>query len=88
MNFLKLENNTSISKKRVLCWFYYFLTMCVHSWCVNGFILADAGLPMDAVITATALITILQHFFQHYGQIHQLLYECRNGNQWLTSLMV
>lgn len=30
---------------------------------VNGFILADAGLPMDAVITATALITILATLF-------------------------
>lgn len=30
---------------------------------VNGFILADAGLPMDAVVTATALITILATLF-------------------------
>lgn len=30
---------------------------------VNGFILADAGLPMEAVITATALITILATLF-------------------------
>lgn len=30
---------------------------------VNGFILSDAGLPMDAVITATALITILATLF-------------------------
>lgn len=30
---------------------------------VNGFILADAGLPIDAVITATALITILATLF-------------------------
>ncbi len=35
-----------------------FLTM-MYIVPVNGFILADAGLPMDAVITATALITIL-----------------------------
>lgn len=38
--------------------FTTFLTM-MYIVPVNGFILADAGLPMDAVITATALITIL-----------------------------
>jgi AGZA family xanthine/uracil permease-like MFS transporter len=38
--------------------FTTFLTM-MYIIPVNGFILADAGLPMDAVITATALITIL-----------------------------
>lgn len=30
---------------------------------VNGFILANAGLPMDVVITATVLITILATLF-------------------------
>ncbi|MCP4971518.1 MAG: NCS2 family permease [Arcobacter sp.] len=41
--------------------FTTFLTM-MYIVPVNGFILADAGLPMDAVITATALITILATF--------------------------
>jgi len=39
-----------------------FLTM-MYIVPVNGFILADAGLPMDAVVTATALVTILATFF-------------------------
>jgi AGZA family xanthine/uracil permease-like MFS transporter len=42
--------------------FTTFLTM-MYIVPVNGFILADAGLPMDAVITATALITILATLF-------------------------
>ena len=33
---------------------------------VNGFILADAGLPMGAVVTATALITIFATIFSGY----------------------
>ncbi|RXK02055.1 guanine permease [Arcobacter sp. CECT 8989] len=42
--------------------FTTFLTM-MYIVPVNGFILADAGLPMEAVITATALITILATLF-------------------------
>lgn len=62
MNFFKLrENNTSISKE-FYAGFTTFLTM-LYIVPVNGFILADAGLPMDAVITATALITILATLF-------------------------
>jgi len=42
-----------------------FLTM-MYIVPVNGFILADAGLPMPAVITATALITILATAFNGF----------------------
>ncbi|MGB6328594.1 MAG: NCS2 family permease [Halarcobacter sp.] len=42
--------------------FTTFLTM-MYIVPVNGFILADAGLPMEAVITATAIITILATLF-------------------------
>jgi adenine/guanine/hypoxanthine permease len=62
MNFFKLkENNTSISTE-FSAGFTTFLTM-MYIVPVNGFILADAGLPMDAVVTATALITILATLF-------------------------
>ena len=42
--------------------FTTFLTM-MYIVPVNGFILADAGLPMEAVVTATAIITILATLF-------------------------
>jgi len=42
-----------------------FLTM-MYIVPVNGFIMADAGLPMGAVITATALITILATMFNGF----------------------
>lgn len=58
MKFFKLqEHNTSISTE-FYAGFTTFLTM-LYIVPVNGFILSDAGLPIDAVITATALITIL-----------------------------
>ena len=55
------EHNTNI-KSEFIAGFTTFLTM-IYIIPVNGFILADAGLPMDAVITATALITILATLF-------------------------
>jgi AGZA family xanthine/uracil permease-like MFS transporter len=62
MDFFKLkEHNTSISKE-FYAGFTTFLTM-LYIVPVNGFILSDAGLPIDAVITATALITILATLF-------------------------
>lgn len=62
MNFFRLkEHNTSISKE-FYAGFTTFLTM-LYIVPVNGFILSDAGLPLDAVITATALITILATLF-------------------------
>ena len=55
------EHGTNISTE-LSAGFTTFLTM-MYIVPVNGFILADAGLPMDAVITATALITILATLF-------------------------
>ncbi len=58
MGYFKLkEHNTSV-KTELTAGFTTFLTM-MYIVPVNGFILADAGLPMDAVVTATAIITIL-----------------------------
>ncbi|MGA1931097.1 NCS2 family permease [Arcobacter sp. YIC-464] len=62
MNFFKLkEHNTTVGTE-LSAGFTTFLTM-MYIVPVNGFILADAGLPMDAVVTATALITILATLF-------------------------
>lgn len=62
MGFFKLkEHDTSISTE-FSAGFTTFLTM-MYIVPVNGFILADAGLPMDAVVTATAIITILATLF-------------------------
>lgn len=55
------ENNTTV-KTEFLAGLTTFLTM-MYIVPVNGFILSDAGLPMGAVITATALITILATIF-------------------------
>jgi AGZA family xanthine/uracil permease-like MFS transporter len=54
----KLQEHNTTVKTEFLAGFTTFLTM-MYIVPVNGFILSDAGLPMDAVITATALITIL-----------------------------
>jgi len=62
MDFFKLKENGTNVKTEFLAGFTTFLTM-IYIIPVNGFILADAGLPMDAVITATALITILATLF-------------------------
>ena len=62
MNFFKLEERNTTVKKEFYAGFTTFLTM-LYIVPVNGFILSDAGLPMDAVITATALITILATLF-------------------------
>jgi len=57
-NRFKLEQNNTTVKTEFLAGLTTFLTM-MYIVPVNGFILSDAGLPMGAVITATALITIL-----------------------------
>ena len=62
MNFFKLEERNTTVQKEFYAGFTTFLTM-MYIVPVNGFILADAGLPIDAVITATALITILATLF-------------------------
>jgi len=62
MDIFKLKKNRSDVKTELFAGFTIFLTM-MYIVPVNGFILSDAGLPMDAVITATALITILATLF-------------------------
>ncbi|WP_419765169.1 MAG: NCS2 family permease [Arcobacter sp.] len=62
MGFFKLKKNNTNVKTEFTAGLTTFLTM-MYIVPVNGFILSDAGLPMDAVITATALITILATLF-------------------------
>ena len=61
----KLKEHATTVKTEFLAGFTTFLTM-MYIVPVNGFILSDAGLPMGAVITATALITILATIFNGY----------------------
>ena len=61
-SYFKLKENNTTVKTEFLAGFTTFLTM-MYIVPVNGFILSDAGLPMGAVITATALITILATVF-------------------------
>ncbi len=58
------EHNTTV-KTEFLAGLTTFLTM-MYIVPVNGFILSDAGLSMGAVITATALITILATIFNGF----------------------
>lgn len=58
----KLQEHKTNVKTEALAGFTTFLTM-MYIVPVNGFILADAGMPIEAVITATALITILATLF-------------------------
>ena len=58
----KLQENNTTVKTEFLAGLTTFLTM-MYIVPVNGFILHDAGLPMGAVITATALITIMATMF-------------------------
>jgi len=62
VGFFKLKKNNTNVKTEFTAGLTTFLTM-MYIVPVNGFILSDAGLPMDAVITATALITILATLF-------------------------
>lgn len=64
-SYFKLEENNTNVKTEFLAGFTTFLTM-MYIVPVNGFILSDAGLPMGAVITATALITILATIFNGF----------------------
>ena len=58
MNLFKLqEHNTNIATE-IRAGFTTFLTM-LYIVPVNGLIMSQAGMPIDAVITATALITII-----------------------------
>lgn len=62
MSLFKLNTHGTNVKTEFTAGFTTFLTM-MYIVPVNGFILADAGLPMGAVITATAIITILATLF-------------------------
>ncbi|NQY20344.1 MAG: NCS2 family permease [Campylobacteraceae bacterium] len=62
MDLFKLNAHGTTVKTEFTAGFTTFLTM-MYIIPVNGFILADAGLPMDAVVTATAIITILATLF-------------------------
>ncbi len=62
MGFFKLKEHETKVSTEFSAGFTTFLTM-MYIVPVNGFILADAGLPMDAVVTATALITVLATLF-------------------------
>lgn len=62
MSIFKLKEHKTDVKTEFLAGMTTFLTM-LYIIPVNGFILSDAGMPMDAVITATALITILATLF-------------------------
>ena len=65
MDFFKLKKHETSISTEFSAGFTTFLTM-MYIVPVNGFILADAGLPMDAVVTATALITILATLFSAF----------------------
>ena len=58
----KLSEHGTDVKTEFMAGLTTFLTM-MYIVPVNGFILADAGLPMGAVVTATALVTILATLF-------------------------
>jgi AGZA family xanthine/uracil permease-like MFS transporter len=58
----ELERKGTDVKTELTAGLTTFLTM-MYIVPVNGFIMADAGLPMGAVVTATALITILATLF-------------------------
>lgn len=62
MDYFKLKEHGTNVKTELTAGFTTFLTM-MYIVPVNGFILADAGLPMEAVLTATAIITILATLF-------------------------
>jgi len=62
VGYFKLKKRGTTVKTEFTAGFTTFLTM-MYIVPVNGFILSDAGLPMGAVVTATALITILATLF-------------------------
>ena len=61
-DFFKLKERGTNVKTEFMAGLTTFLTM-MYIVPVNGFIMSDAGLPMGAVVTATALITILATIF-------------------------
>jgi len=61
-DYFKLKERGTNVRTEFMAGLTTFLTM-MYIVPVNGFILSDAGLPMGAVVTATALITILATIF-------------------------
>ena len=57
MDFFKLKENQTSVKTEFSAGFTTFLTM-MYIVPVNAIIMSNAGMPMEALITATALITI------------------------------
>lgn len=62
MDFFKLKEHGTNVKTEVTAGFTIFLTM-MYIVPVNAIIMSKTGMPMDALITATALITILSTVF-------------------------
>jgi len=62
MKFFGTKTQKTDIKTEAMAGLTTFLTM-MYIVPVNGFIMADAGMPMGAVITATALITVLATLF-------------------------
>jgi len=57
VDFFKLQSHGTTVKTEAMAGFTTFLTM-LYIVPVNAIIMSNAGMPMDALITATALITI------------------------------
>ena len=62
MNIFKLKQNGTTAKTELNAALTTFLAM-VYIIPVNALILSDAGMPKDALLVATALITILATIF-------------------------
>jgi len=58
MDIFKLTSHNTTLATEIRAGFTTFLTM-LYIVPVNAFIMSQAGMPLDAVITATALITII-----------------------------
>lgn len=58
MDFFKLKEHNTTVRQEFSAGFTTFLTM-LYIVPVNAFIMSEAGMPMDALITATALITVI-----------------------------
>jgi AGZA family xanthine/uracil permease-like MFS transporter len=58
MDFFKLKEHNSTVSTEIRAGFTTFLTM-LYIVPVNALIMSQSGMPLDAVLTATALITII-----------------------------
>ena len=62
LDYFKMRERGSDLKTELLAGFTTFLTM-MYIVPVNSFIMSDAGMPMPALVTATALVTIIATLF-------------------------